>query len=200
MIDKYAWAPAILGYLYRQLYLVSRRDGKSISGCVTLIQLWAYDRLLPGRPKRAINTDLMWLRALAWGVPVDDHDRRENPHHHLLTYHGMFDFVMIQNYGRSLVPLICWGTIEYQMLDRVLRQFGMLQHIPEALVNMNNLRKAKVPFKPVNYRSTYSKYVAEWNLLVNEGVGIVRADLQNVGEYLSWYWGITKLRIGLIQY
>ncbi|KAK1390047.1 hypothetical protein POM88_018225 [Heracleum sosnowskyi] len=169
MIGQYAWGAAILGYLYRQLYLASRKDGKSISGCVTLIQLWAYERLLLCHPKIAKGTNLMWPRAVAWGAFVSEHDRCENPHHHLLTYRGMldnfnmswltwepyikfyeeFDLREIKNLGLSLAPLICRDNIEYQMSDRVLRQFGMTQYIPEMAVNMINLRKAKISLKEV---------------------------------------------------
>ncbi|XP_063941643.1 uncharacterized protein LOC108198076 [Daucus carota subsp. sativus] len=54
-----------------------------------LLQLWAYERLLPGRPVIARGLERVWPRARAWAEPVEG--RRVNPHHHVRQYRGDFD-------------------------------------------------------------------------------------------------------------
>ena len=78
-------------------------------------------------------------------------DRYENPHHHLRVYRGQFDtfdprwltwepyahfyiteddeYEVGRRTGLARILLIHWNIIEYQMPDRVLRQFDT-QHIP----------------------------------------------------------------------
>jgi hypothetical protein len=43
--------------------------------------------------------------------------------------------------GRALVPLICFHIVEWQQPDRVLRQFGLCQTIPQWPVDHSELHK-----------------------------------------------------------
>ena len=42
---------------------------------------------------------------------------------------------------RSRVPLICFDTMEFHYLDRVMRQFGFVQRIPAAVDTSDGLHK-----------------------------------------------------------
>ena len=85
----YAWGAGVLGFLYKGLYKASRKESTCIEGCLTLLQLWSYERILPGRPTIAPEQEYTWPRIVAWGKYVED--RYENPHHHLRVYRGQFD-------------------------------------------------------------------------------------------------------------
>ena len=85
----YAWGAGVLGFLYKGLYKASRKESTGIEGCLTLLQLWSYERILPGRPTIAPEQEYTWPRIVAWGKYVED--RYENPHHHLRVYRGQFD-------------------------------------------------------------------------------------------------------------
>ena len=161
-IIDYAWGAGVLAYLYRELGKAAKKTSTSINGCVMLLQLWAYERLLPGRPVIARGLERVWPRARAWAEPVEG--RRVNPHHHVRQYRGDFDsfdpeWVTWQPYAHfyqlddvdqeedadlyvachmalGRIPMFAFEIVEYQMPDRVLRQFGILQHIPERPVDM----------------------------------------------------------------
>lgn len=77
----------VLAYLYRRLHITSNKESKSISGCITLIQLWSYERLVVlGHPERAHNTNTIWPRAMGWAINKRYHDRRMNQYRHLRVY------------------------------------------------------------------------------------------------------------------
>lgn len=91
-IIDYAWGAAVLAHLYRSLSKSVKKSCNSFNGCSMLLQLWAWERLNPGRPEIAPHVDLWWPRALAWAEPV--RRRRVNPHHHTGGYRGDFDSFM----------------------------------------------------------------------------------------------------------
>lgn len=88
-IIDYAWGAAVLAHLYRALSKSVKKSCTSFNGCSMLLQLWAWERLNPGRPEIAPLQELRWPRALAWVEPVKR--RRVNPHHHTSGYRGDFD-------------------------------------------------------------------------------------------------------------
>ncbi|KAL6316687.1 hypothetical protein AAG906_019618 [Vitis piasezkii] len=46
----YSWGSAVLAHLYRELCRASLDGATDIAGCVTLLQLWSWERLHLGRP------------------------------------------------------------------------------------------------------------------------------------------------------
>lgn len=163
----YSWDAAVLGYLYMSLYIATRKVVKYINGCVTLLQIWAYECIKVGRPNHWPQSQLWLPWALAWAYSENHSypDRRHNPHHHLTFYRGGLDVqpewqVVWRPYmrwddnmngfnfegrlfGFGRIPLIHFDIIEYQMPDRVLRQYVFLQGIPSLAENHNNLRQEK---------------------------------------------------------
>lgn len=166
-IQTYAWGAGVLAYLYRALHKETRRNSTSIYGCLTLLQVWAYERIRPGRPLPRPRSGRLIPRARAWAYSLDDNydNRRENPHHHLVFYwveiecmeagevnwrpydrfdeHLGWDFFEARLAGSARVPLIHFDIVEYQMPDRVMRQFDQKQSIPEPAQDMIDLRAQK---------------------------------------------------------
>ncbi|KAL5191162.1 Serine/threonine-protein phosphatase 7 long form [Glycine soja] len=50
--NTYAWGPAVLGYLYREMCSATDYKTKSIGGMCILIQMWAWERCTSLAPKR----------------------------------------------------------------------------------------------------------------------------------------------------
>jgi len=48
----YSWGSAVLAYLYRELCMATDYSQRQVSGCLTLLQLWAWDRFSQLRPER----------------------------------------------------------------------------------------------------------------------------------------------------
>ncbi|KAF9605608.1 hypothetical protein IFM89_017951 [Coptis chinensis] len=42
-VSKYAWGVAVLAYLYKELAKASQRNGRQVTGCMTLLEAWVYE-------------------------------------------------------------------------------------------------------------------------------------------------------------
>jgi hypothetical protein len=95
------------------------------------------------------------------------------------------------------IPLVSFEFIEYQMSDRVLRQFGMLQHIPQEPLDHTFLRtERKTQFQRDAHMVTYQSYLDEWSSYVESGMPItVEGEYVPIQDYLDWYRRVSKLRI-----
>ncbi|OEL20765.1 Serine/threonine-protein phosphatase 7 long form-like protein [Dichanthelium oligosanthes] len=94
----------------------------------------------------------------------------------------------------SRTPLICFQIVEMHVPDRVLLQFGMLQHIPdpvEAIERVTMQGKAEK-----DWPTYHDKYIMQWQ---NRLLTVVKQ--QDTGNsdptharncYLEWYWQITR--------
>ncbi|KAL6328847.1 hypothetical protein AAG906_003864 [Vitis piasezkii] len=152
-ISHYSWGSAVLAYLYRELCHASLDSATEISGPITLLQLWSWERLHVGRP----DFDRPPVPIV---VPHLHDDVVDGLHDHLLPDEalpvdplGHRWRVLWEPYTADLIahiPVICqaneeiWQTIP----ERVLRQFRMQQGIPPpCLIDMElHLRIATTPF------------------------------------------------------
>ena len=223
-IRGYAWGAAVLAHLYRSLTLSADRSVRTFNGCSLLLMLWAYERLAPGRPEIAPHQEIRWPRARAWAEPVKV--SRVNPHHHTRNYRGDLDSLQLhwvtwQPYARlyereadpddvdathfpvcrhmalGRIPMVAFEIIEYQYSDRVLRQFGMCQHIPDDPFDHAVLRlERQSSFQRPHRLAMYQQYVAEWESYVaTGGPEIVKGGFVSLAEYMQWYRRVSKMRI-----
>ncbi|XP_063948195.1 protein MAIN-LIKE 1-like [Daucus carota subsp. sativus] len=213
-IYGYAWGAAVLAYLYRNLKEASRKDVKSISGCTTVLMLWSRERLRPGQPLIAAHTRMIWPRALAWAVALVSAGRSKyyNIHHNIDAYRGMFDNFYLEwlrwrpyerfyrrddeHFERALiagiarVPLHYFEDVEYQLPERVPRQFNMpFCILPYPPTNMRDLRTARGmselclhEMPPVFHDSILPTFVRGYDEFMLETFGPTyeRPDFKNV--------------------
>ncbi|KAL8155228.1 hypothetical protein AgCh_000562 [Apium graveolens] len=95
------------------------------------------------------------------------------------------------------IPLVAFEIIEYQYSDRVLRQFGMYQHIPDDLFDHVVLRlERQSSFQRLHRLAMHQQYVAEWESYVaTGGPEIVEGGFVSLAEYMQWYRRVSKMRI-----
>ncbi|KAL9691501.1 hypothetical protein QQ045_011925 [Rhodiola kirilowii] len=145
--EGYAWGVATLAYLYRELGKASRGLTASIAGCTLLLRswIWAYFHAFRGHA----SSDLDALRdnraAARDGVEAPqgaDQNRLINLRRVLDQYRyadvcwmpwGQLDFdspSLAPSRFRGLIE--CFDIREPYLPDRVMRQFGRMQGIPEA--------------------------------------------------------------------
>lgn len=107
------------------------------------------------------------------------------------------DMHMARHMALGRIPLLAMEFIEYQMPDRVLRQFGILQHIPEEPLNHSVLRTERATqFQRDAHMVTYPTYLDEWASFVESGSPIcTEGPYVPIQDYLQWYRRVTKLRI-----
>ncbi|KAH1202450.1 Serine/threonine-protein phosphatase 7 long form [Glycine max] len=133
--STYAWGPAVLVHLYREMCSAIDYKVKSIGGMCILIQMWAWERCTTLAPKRMPpvieNKPLghRWLRCGNQHIVCCYMQFVWEPY----TTTVMAALPPICVVGSvawfAVVPLICFHVVEWHQPDRVLRQFGLQQPI-----------------------------------------------------------------------
>ncbi|MQM00656.1 hypothetical protein Taro_033385, partial [Colocasia esculenta] len=137
-----------------------------------------------------------------------------NPHHVLRLYRSEFDhqedyqirwepytadiLEMLPTVSRqashlwlSRVPLISFSIVEMHVPDKVLRQFGRVQHILGPVDALDRVtRKGR---GHIDWARYFAHFVQMWH---HRADYIIPPDEETVGigrgEYMTWYWSITR--------
>ncbi|KAH1232928.1 Serine/threonine-protein phosphatase 7 long form [Glycine max] len=182
--NTYAWGPAVLAYLYREMCNATDYKVKSIGGMCILIQMWAWERCTTLAPKRTPpvieNKSLghKWLRRGNQHIGNDDLRFVWEPY----TATVMAALPPICVVGSvawfAVVPLICFHVVEWHQPDRVLRQFGMQQPIPGC------------PSQPQNLHGLLAPIISQWNNRAEFRVNVYPRQeglLSFNSNYMVWY-------------
>ncbi|KAG4920942.1 hypothetical protein JHK86_049755 [Glycine max] len=211
-IELYAWGAAALAFLYRALGNASLKTQSTISGCLTLLQCWSYFHLNIGRPK--LNLELMHDRfpfVLRWkGKQSGPTANRDVVFYRKaldslkpcdvewLPYRNMDSMVIPEHIkstlilGRSKTMLICFDKAERHLPNRCLRQYGMLQSIPDDVERWE--RKSRGVDGGVDLSGKMESELNDW---MDRQVSIVDGDEGvDESEYMEWYLRITRKFIG----
>ena len=97
----------------------------------------------------------------------------------------------------AVVPLICFQVIEWHQPDRVLRQFGMQQPVPESPSQPLNIHDITLKGKhDENWGQLFAPMIQQWN---NRHAFRVDAYPRQEGllsfnsDYMVWYRRKTKM-------
>ncbi|XP_010999288.1 PREDICTED: serine/threonine-protein phosphatase 7 long form homolog [Populus euphratica] len=210
--EGFAWGAAALAFLYRALGNACVKSQSTICGCLTLLQCWSYFHLNVGRPKLnrdpihdhfpfvlrwkgkqsgpTTNRDVVFYRKALDSLKPTDVE--------WLPYKIMDSTAIpkdIRNtliLGRSKTMLICFDKAERHLADRCLRQYGMLQPIPEDVERW--LRKSRGVDGGVDLSGKMQSELKEW---MDRQLHIVDGDDGvDEGGYMQWYWKITRKVVG----
>ncbi|KAL8120539.1 serine/threonine-protein phosphatase 7 long form homolog [Apium graveolens] len=220
---KYAWGADVLAFLYRELCKSCKLDIDEVVGCLILLQLWAWERLptmAPIRTEISLIDEDFWLGQLAgphgmrWLV---HHSFSEKNGRTLPVYRVILDDIgpshfIWQPYSKSVLeslpsyclrgqeiwrycgPLICIFIVEPHQPNRVLKQFGMFQRIPDQPEDTSDLHKLTLQGKiSVNWVQKHQSSINVWNSRLThlcESDMIVGAS--EVAEYDDWYKQRTR--------
>ncbi|KAH1246990.1 Serine/threonine-protein phosphatase 7 long form [Glycine max] len=183
--STYAWGPAVLAYLYREMCSATNYKIKSIGGMCILIQMWAWERCTTLAPKRTPpvleNKPLghRWLRRGNQHIGNDD----------LIVFCRKLD--IMKRHESSVV------RSEWHQPDRVLRQFGMQQPIPESPSQPQNIHGLTLKGKQdENWFQLLALMIGQWNNRADFRVDIYPRQeglLSFNSDYMVWYRRKTKM-------
>ncbi|KAH1197598.1 Serine/threonine-protein phosphatase 7 long form [Glycine max] len=166
--SMYAWGPAVLAYLYREMCSATDYKIKSIGGMCILIQMWAWEHCTTLAPKRT--------------PPIIEN----KPLGHSMAW-------------CAVLPLICFHVVEWHQPDRVLRQFGMQQPIPESLSQPWNVHELTLKGKQdENWFQLLAPFISQWNNRAEFRVDVYARQeglLSFNSDYMVWYRRKTKMFI-----
>ncbi|XP_050383992.1 protein MAIN-LIKE 2-like isoform X2 [Argentina anserina] len=220
---RFAWGAAALAFLYRALGNASLKSQGTISGSLTLLQCWSYYHLNVGQPKFNEEQNqgrfplaLRWkgrssgtrskTNIVAYRKALDSlqyYDVRWYPYRDLESTTIPEDINSSRILRTSKTMLICFGKAERHLPDRCLRQFGMLQPIPEhpqkwerkipALdqgLDFSNEMEVELNGKNEKIRSEIREWLERGFYIVEDEEGV------DESEYLEWYKKITRRYVG----
>ncbi|KAJ0548306.1 putative protein-serine/threonine phosphatase [Helianthus annuus] len=211
----YSWGSVVLSHLYRNLCNAATPNAIAVTGPMSLLQVWAWERFRCFAPAIA---EFHYNAPLAARLSCT-----EVPTHCLKTYRSQLQFMtedgMVFNcrpyddiVGRlpdicqsgmgiwlSCCPLIYYSVVEHHYPQRVMRQFGMVQYIPHPIA-INNTEHARlhsinrIGKTGWNWRSRHDPYVRGWdtrhqNLVTGEYI----TSVYIASDYMAWYMQHTVL-------
>ncbi|KAL6346186.1 hypothetical protein AAG906_027930 [Vitis piasezkii] len=246
--ERLSWGSAALAHLYRELCRASQSGAMEIAGPLTLLQLWAWERLHVGRPGAQFPAqrhivpeagnereaphdfgDAPVVGAIEeQALPVDPRGCRwkgrfshtDNPQGGLTLYRDQLDqqkndqiiwqpytpeileklppiCVADQQIWRTVAPLICFEIVEWHHPDRVLRQFGLRQGIPDTCDTEKELHKIDRRGRHrCNWRRYHAHYIRLWEQREQSIVTAVPNEhpMDYHDPYMEWYRSITHIR------
>ncbi|KAH1193489.1 Serine/threonine-protein phosphatase 7 long form [Glycine max] len=214
--STYAWGPAVLAYLYREMCSATDYKVKSIGGMCILIQMWAWERCTTLAPKRTPpvieNKPLghRWLRRGNQHIGNDDLRlfcrKLDLMKRHEFVWESYTTTVMaalppICVVGSvawfAVVPLTCFHVVEWHQPDRVLRQFGLQQPIPGCPSQPQNLHGITLKGKQdENWFHLLAPIIGQWNNRAEFRVDVYPRQEGLLGynsDYMVWYRRKTKM-------
>ncbi|KAK1393053.1 hypothetical protein POM88_012109 [Heracleum sosnowskyi] len=181
-LGEYAWGPAVLAFLYRELCKGSKVDTEEVAGCLLLLQ-WLVGHSFLEKAGRNISVTRTVLDELAAPHFIWE------PYSTDVIYSLPPYCLAGRDLWRYRGPMICVFIVETHLPDRVARQFGMLQSIPSDPEYSANLHDITLKGNTViDWVDRHQSSIAIWNTLLDH---IFQSDLivgdDTVPEYRSWY-------------
>ncbi|XP_016669854.1 serine/threonine-protein phosphatase 7 long form homolog [Gossypium hirsutum] len=200
---SYSWGFAVLAMLYRELCRATKSKVHDIGGCLILLQSWALYRL----PFLASVSHQPWTVRPGIGKSYDVSIYRM-----MIEQHAREGFIWMpyrrpeitnvvpsSSYLESHiwctnVPIINFNVVEWYHRDRVLRQFGCIQPIPDPPCQLGEVHGMSKRGKfQLDWGIKHRKFVALWNHRSRRiPQMVVATDLQPSLEYIRWYYSCGK--------
>lgn len=216
-----SWGSAVLACMYRNLCKATDTKTKSINGPNGLLQLWAWERIKTIAPR--VNRQDYNLQ-LAYGARWSyARSFRHTTSHVLSAFRYTLSTLIPENFvwtpyeavlqslpafctsgwrsWRCNTYLILWDIVEEYCPDRVMRQFHMLQFIPQnprlSKEIHQRLHKGKRNKSiTIDYETSLHNYIQDWNTR-HRNANYETNDMFLVltQEYNDWYSKHTVVHI-----
>ncbi|RYR45373.1 hypothetical protein Ahy_A07g031215 [Arachis hypogaea] len=180
-ICTYSWGSAVLCWLYRAMCLATEYSVEGMAGCHTWAGKkgqndYAEQRLLRHR----LRLDNMQVDEFVWQPYMDPQILSRVPAEFLGHPHGDF--------YTAVVPLIFFRWIEILNVDRVLRQFGGKQGLPNPPLNIDTF-----------HRQSARNDDGWWPVWANRRSDAYRLHIDHADtlrpsqDYYRWYCNRTRM-------
>ncbi|XP_050237841.1 uncharacterized protein LOC126687340 [Mercurialis annua] len=215
-VRTYSWGSATLAHLYHEMCLSTliSEQRKNIGGAIWLLQLWAFERLRPLRPRLRgglIQQHLPLGDRWAGHLNFQDVPRQnlaamrlalDEMRYSDIDWQPYSDLIISQlpsycfegsHFWRARVPLIYFHIIEWHQPDRVLQQFGLVQPIPEAPLQQPIMHGVQYRGSS-DFQALFSEYIDIWDCRERYVVHgrVLEHPPHFHSEYMDWYRLVSR--------
>ncbi|KAH1074440.1 hypothetical protein J1N35_026768 [Gossypium stocksii] len=211
-VRSYSWGSAVLSMLYRELCRTTDPDAVDIGGCLILLQSWALYRM----PFLASVTHQPYVYPLVnrWSIyPGIGRSYTVPIYRLLIEQHAEEGFIWTPYRRPEIVaiipssayvdshlwctnaPIICFNVVEWYHGDRVLRQFGCRQYIPDLPMQVEKKvhGKNKRGRHGQHWGVTHRRYIAVWeSRMARRPQMDMCSELRPSVQYMQWYYTMGK--------
>ncbi|XP_042059719.1 serine/threonine-protein phosphatase 7 long form homolog [Salvia splendens] len=216
--STYSWGGVTLACLYHNLCEAALGKRTDVGGALTLLHLWAWERIPIIRPTMLNPVPIDYLPcAIAWTGPAS---YVKAPGHCVETFREQFSrmhadqFIWRPYVHRNLpdvcvadrpiwtssTTIICWNLVEPYVPERVLRQFGIVQpYIP--LVNRFHgadfLKQDRRGKAGRNWVDWHANHLQAWDNMHDTVYVDLEYSMEPIAldEYMDWFRRITVVYI-----
>ena len=99
----------------------------------------------------------------------------------------------------ATVPLVCFHLVEIHTPDRVVRQFGMIQEIPDDIDTDTVLHAIDLRGKVcVDWMRKHALHITHWGNRLQQCCEAVLGDMPPAHEYFNWFRRVTRRFIDVL--
>ncbi|XP_072087154.1 serine/threonine-protein phosphatase 7 long form homolog [Arachis hypogaea] len=216
-LGRYSWGSVALAWLYRCLCRGTNRNVVNLAGPLQLLQSWIFWRFPTLRPTGFDRFGFPLASRWAEFVPRNDAGAqrllsarlaldRLRAHDQTLTVSMQFVWepyssvdvgavihpeILADEHRRlwtAVTSLIYFAAIEWHQVDRVLPQFGGVQHLPEPALNIDWLHAKDGRGGDRWFPSYYQEWHQHWEDRLRSIIWVDRViDPGPSAEYLEWW-------------
>ncbi|XP_020081345.1 serine/threonine-protein phosphatase 7 long form homolog [Ananas comosus] len=191
-----AWGAAALAYLYRALGSAALKGKVECCCFATLVQIWAWDHLHVGQPTNAGAVADMadCPMGCRYDIILAFSQMTWRPYTYAIIDTLPAFCVQGSEVWRSRTTLICFHIVELHVPDRVLQQFGLLQHIP---IPVETIRRYTSQGRPdEDWAHFHAAHIERWGdrlqAIIDQHPIVGDDPVQATSIYMEWYWQITR--------
>ncbi|XP_040937995.1 serine/threonine-protein phosphatase 7 long form homolog [Gossypium hirsutum] len=210
-VRSYSWGSAVLAMLYRELCQTTKPHAADIGGCLILLQSWALYRM--SFLASVSHQPYVYPLVNKWSIYPGIGRSYTVPIYRLLIEQHAGERFIWMSYRRleivAVTPsstyihsqlwctntqIISFNVVEWYHGDRVPRQFGCIQYIPDLPKEVGKVHGINKRGKHgMHWGVVHRRYIAMWDNRMGRRPRMdMSSNLQPSPEYMQWYFSMGK--------
>ncbi|KAH7845005.1 hypothetical protein Vadar_034102 [Vaccinium darrowii] len=190
---QYSWGSGALGWLYRDLCRATVPTAHEIGGCLILLKVWAWDSWHDVFSVVQVPTHAVRQYRFSFDTMTSDQVVWEPYSANVVA--ALPDYCRVgSEVWQAVTPLLCFPVAKWHQPDRVLRQFGQRQQVPDASHSLSEQHGRDLRAIVNDWSVEHAPLISLWEERLEHVVTgpPLDGDLSYHDPYLVWYRRITR--------